>query len=102
MKDAEKQKLIEREKQDQKKSRTRAEAAMRSALFVILCGTAFGAANDTFLIRNVDVYPVTSTPMQGVSRCWCRTARSPISARRSSRRRGSRSSRARGCACIPE
>jgi len=40
---------------------------MRSALFVILCGTAFGAANDTFLIRGVDVYPVTGTPMQGVS-----------------------------------
>jgi imidazolonepropionase-like amidohydrolase len=28
---------------------------------------AFAAANDTFLIRNVDVYPVTGAPVNGVS-----------------------------------
>jgi len=35
--------------------------------WVLLCATAFGAANDSFLIRNADVYPVTSAPMQNVS-----------------------------------
>ncbi len=87
MKDAEKQKLIEREKQDQEESRSGAEAAMRNALLVVLCAAAFGAANDTFLIRNADVYPVTGAPMQGQCRCWSRTARSPTSARRSCRPR---------------
>ena len=32
-----------------------------------LVATAFGAANDTFLIRNADVYPVTAPPQQNVS-----------------------------------
>ena len=45
------------------------------------------AANDTFLIRNADVYPVTSARMKGVLGADRRTARSPISERRSSRRR---------------
>ncbi len=31
------------------------------------CDRARGAANDTFLIRNADVYPVTGAPMKGVS-----------------------------------
>ncbi len=34
---------------------------------LILAASAFAAANDTFLIRNVDVYPVTGAPMQGAS-----------------------------------
>lgn len=43
-----------------------------SQWFVVSAGlfaltAAFGAANDSFLIRNVDVYPVTSAPVQNVS-----------------------------------
>jgi imidazolonepropionase-like amidohydrolase len=36
-------------------------------LGILIAVTAAAAPNDTFLIRNADVYPVTITPMKGVS-----------------------------------
>lgn len=38
-----------------------------AGLFLGCAAVALAGADDTFLIRNVDVYPVTSKPMQGVS-----------------------------------
>jgi imidazolonepropionase-like amidohydrolase len=35
--------------------------------WVVVSGLAFGAANDSFLIRNADVYPVSSAPQMNVS-----------------------------------
>ena len=41
---------------------------MKLAGLLLACATmALAAADDTFLIRGVDVYPVTSKPIQGVS-----------------------------------
>ena len=37
------------------------------AVALLCCSVAFGAANDTFLIRNADVYPVTGPKMENVS-----------------------------------
>lgn len=34
---------------------------------LLVVSSAFGAANDSFVIRNVDVYPVTSAPVQNVT-----------------------------------
>jgi len=36
-------------------------------VWLVVGGLAFGGANDTFLIRNADVYPVTSAPQMNVS-----------------------------------
>ena len=36
-------------------------------LWLVVSGLVFGAANDTFLIRNADVYPVSSAPQMNVS-----------------------------------
>jgi imidazolonepropionase-like amidohydrolase len=38
-----------------------------AGLLIAFAGFAAAAANDTFLIRNVDVYPVTAPEMKGVS-----------------------------------
>lgn len=38
-----------------------------AVLGLIAAAAVLGAANDTFMIRNADVYPVTSAPMQNVS-----------------------------------
>ncbi len=41
---------------------------MKAAGLLLACASlALAGADDTFLIRNVDVYPVTAKPMQGVS-----------------------------------
>jgi imidazolonepropionase-like amidohydrolase len=40
---------------------------MRLAGFLLSFAIAAAAANDTFLIRNADVYPVTSAPLKGAS-----------------------------------
>src|SRR5438874_11559014 len=37
------------------------------AALTIFTGAAFAGANDTFFIRNVDVYPVTAPEMKGVN-----------------------------------
>ena len=38
-----------------------------SGAWLVVSGLAFGAANDSFLIRNADVYPVSSAPQMNVS-----------------------------------
>jgi imidazolonepropionase-like amidohydrolase len=40
---------------------------MKTTLFFTLAAAAFAGANDTFLIRNADVYPVTGAKMENVS-----------------------------------
>ena len=45
---------------------------MKRVCALLICATAAGfvvraAGPDTFLLRNVDVYPVTSTPVKGSS-----------------------------------
>jgi imidazolonepropionase-like amidohydrolase len=40
---------------------------MKLSIFLIAAAAAFGAANDTFLIRNTDVYPVSGPKMENVS-----------------------------------
>jgi imidazolonepropionase-like amidohydrolase len=40
---------------------------MRALPGFVFAALAFGAANDTFLIRNADVYPVSSAPQMNVS-----------------------------------
>ena len=38
-----------------------------SGAWLVVSGLALGAANDSFLIRNADVYPVSSAPQMNVS-----------------------------------
>jgi imidazolonepropionase-like amidohydrolase len=39
----------------------------RFGILLVLAGAAFAASNDTFFLRNVDVYPVSAKEMKGVS-----------------------------------
>ena len=50
-----------------KKSGARRQKSELAAIAVLCAGAALGGANDTFLIRNADVYPVTSAPQMNVS-----------------------------------
>ncbi len=50
-----------------KKQETGVRSQNTAVLALLFCGFAFGAANDTFLIRNADVYPVTGPKIENAS-----------------------------------